>query len=55
MATAMTNAVRLLDRLGIRYELRPYDVDLEDLAAGTVAQKIGMPPQGDCAMMGNLA
>jgi Cys-tRNA(Pro)/Cys-tRNA(Cys) deacylase len=40
-----TNAVRLLDQLGIRYELREYEVDLEDLAAETVAAKIGLPPQ----------
>jgi hypothetical protein len=44
MATAKTNAVRLLDRLGIRYELRTYDVDPDDLAAETIAQKIGMSP-----------
>jgi len=43
--TAKTNAVRLLDSLGIRYELRPYDIDPEDLSAETVAQKIGMPPE----------
>jgi Cys-tRNA(Pro)/Cys-tRNA(Cys) deacylase len=43
MATAKTNAVRLLDSLGVRYELRSYDVDPDDLAAETVAQKIGMP------------
>jgi hypothetical protein len=29
--------VRLLDRLGIRFELRSYDVDPDDLAAETVA------------------
>jgi Cys-tRNA(Pro)/Cys-tRNA(Cys) deacylase len=45
VAIAKTNAVRLLDRLGIRYELRTYDVDPDDLAAETVAQKIGMPPE----------
>src|ERR1700730_2772872 len=45
MATAKTNAVRLLDRPGIRYELRSYDVDPDDLAAETVAQKIGMSPE----------
>jgi Cys-tRNA(Pro)/Cys-tRNA(Cys) deacylase len=39
-----TNAVRLLDRLGIRYELREYEVDADDLAAETVARKIGLPP-----------
>ena len=38
-----TNAARLLDQLGIRYELREYKVDPEDLAAETVAAKIGMP------------
>ena len=40
-----TNAARLLDRLGIRYELREYDVDPNDLAAETVASKIGLPPE----------
>lgn len=40
-----TNAVRLLDQLGIAYELRDYDVDPDDLAAETVATKIGMPPE----------
>ena len=38
-----TNAARLLDALGIRYELRPYEVDLGDLSAVSVAEKIGMP------------
>jgi Cys-tRNA(Pro)/Cys-tRNA(Cys) deacylase len=40
-----TNAVRLLDQLAIHYELREYEVDPEDLAAETVAAKIGLPPQ----------
>jgi Cys-tRNA(Pro)/Cys-tRNA(Cys) deacylase len=40
-----TNAARLLDSLGIRYELRQYEVDPEDLAAESVAAKIGMPPE----------
>jgi Cys-tRNA(Pro)/Cys-tRNA(Cys) deacylase len=40
-----TNAVRLLDALGIQYELREYEVDPEDLAAETVAAKIGMPAE----------
>lgn len=39
-----TNAARLLDDLGIRYELREYEVDPDDLAAETVAAKIGLPP-----------
>ncbi len=40
-----TNAVRLLDQLGIAYELRQYEVDPDDLAAETVATKIGLPPE----------
>lgn len=38
-----TNAVRILDNLGIAYELREYEVDPEDLSAETVAAKIGFP------------
>jgi Cys-tRNA(Pro)/Cys-tRNA(Cys) deacylase len=37
-----TNAARLLDSLGIRYELREYQVDPDDLTAETVAAKIGL-------------
>jgi Cys-tRNA(Pro)/Cys-tRNA(Cys) deacylase len=40
-----TNAARLLDQMGIRYELREYVVDPEDLAAETVAAKIGLPAE----------
>ncbi len=40
-----TNAARLLDRLGISYELRAYEVDPDDLRAESVAAKIGMPPE----------
>ncbi len=40
-----TNAARLLDRMGIHYELREYAVDPDDLAAETVAAKIGLPPE----------
>jgi Cys-tRNA(Pro)/Cys-tRNA(Cys) deacylase len=40
-----TNAARLLDTLGIAYELIPYEVDLEDLTAVSVARKIGLPPE----------
>ena len=40
-----TNAVRLLESLGVAHELREYQVDPEDLAAETVAVKIGMPPE----------
>jgi Cys-tRNA(Pro)/Cys-tRNA(Cys) deacylase len=42
---AKTNAARLLDKLGIRYELREYEVDPEDLAAESVAVKIGLPAE----------
>lgn len=40
-----TNAVRLLESLGISYDLREYAVDPEDLAAESVAAKIGMPAE----------
>ena len=40
-----TNAARLLDQLGIAYELREYEVDPDDLSAETVAAKIGFPPE----------
>lgn len=40
-----TNAMRLLDRESVRYEAREYEVDPDDLAAETVAAKIGMPPE----------
>ena len=38
-----TNAARILDGLGIHYELREYQVDEDDLTAATVASKIGLP------------
>jgi Cys-tRNA(Pro)/Cys-tRNA(Cys) deacylase len=40
-----TNAARFLDTAGIRYELREYEVDPNDLAAETVAAKIGLPAE----------
>ena len=40
-----TNAVRLLDQMQIDYELREYAVDPQDLAAETVAAKIGLPAE----------
>lgn len=40
-----TNAARLLDQAGIRYELREYGVDPEDLTAESVAYKVGLPPE----------
>lgn len=36
-----TNAARLLDRAGIPYELVPYEVDEEHLAASHVAAQLG--------------
>ena len=38
-----TNAARILDNLGISYEIREYKVDLEDLSAMHVAEEAGMP------------
>lgn len=40
-----TNAARLLDRLGVAYELRNYEVGDDHLDAETVAERIGMPPE----------
>ncbi|WP_141589586.1 Cys-tRNA(Pro) deacylase [Myxococcus sp. AB056] len=40
-----TNSARLLDSLGVKYALRDYDVDLEDLSAESVAAKVGMPAE----------
>src|SRR4051794_25503576 len=40
-----TNAVRQLDILGVRYELRAYEVDPDDMAAETVARKVGLSPE----------
>src|SRR5215471_4284521 len=42
---AKTNAARILDAASIRYELREYEVDEDDLSAPRVAAKIGMPPE----------
>lgn len=38
-----TNAARILDNLGVSYQLCDYKVDENDLSAENVAQKIGMP------------
>lgn len=40
-----TNATRILDSLNIKYSLREYEVDPNDLTAETVAAKIGFPPE----------
>jgi Cys-tRNA(Pro)/Cys-tRNA(Cys) deacylase len=39
----MTNAARILERMGIPFELREYVVDETDLSAGNVAGKVGLP------------
>lgn len=41
-ATKKTNAARILDKLGISYEIKNYEVDESDLSAVHVAQTIGM-------------
>jgi len=43
--TQKTNAVRLLDQMGINYELRSYEVDPDDLTAESVATKVGLPAE----------
>jgi Cys-tRNA(Pro)/Cys-tRNA(Cys) deacylase len=40
-----TNAARLLDSLGVAYELREYEVDENDLTAENVARKVGLPAE----------
>ena len=40
-----TNAARILERLGIEFELVEYPVDPEDLSAETAAEKLGMEPE----------
>jgi Cys-tRNA(Pro)/Cys-tRNA(Cys) deacylase len=40
-----TNAVRLLEEMGVARELRTYEVDPDDLTAQTVAHKIGLPAE----------
>jgi Cys-tRNA(Pro)/Cys-tRNA(Cys) deacylase len=38
-----TNAARILEGLGIAYQLQDYEVDPDDLSAIAVARKIGLP------------
>jgi Cys-tRNA(Pro)/Cys-tRNA(Cys) deacylase len=45
MSSPKTNAVRLLERLGVPFEPRAYEVDPDDLTAETVARKIGLPAE----------
>jgi Cys-tRNA(Pro)/Cys-tRNA(Cys) deacylase len=43
--TMKTNAMRILEALGIAYEIREYQVDPDDLSAEHVARDIGLPPE----------
>lgn len=40
-----TNAARILDGLGIAYEIREYEVDPEEFSALVVAEKVGLPAE----------
>jgi Cys-tRNA(Pro)/Cys-tRNA(Cys) deacylase len=40
-----TNAARLLETLGIAFELSDYTLDEDDLSAEAVARKVGLPPE----------
>ncbi len=42
---AKTNAARLLDALGIAYELRHFSIGDEHLDAVEVAERVGLPPE----------
>jgi Cys-tRNA(Pro)/Cys-tRNA(Cys) deacylase len=42
---AKTNAIRILEGLGLQFEVREYEFDPEDLAAETVAAKVGLPAE----------
>ena len=40
-----TNAARILEKAGIAFELRAYEVDEDDLTAESVAKKVGLPAE----------
>src|SRR5215216_6072447 len=40
-----TNAVRAVERAGVAYELRSYEIDEADLSAERAAAKLGMEPE----------
>ena len=42
MKNKKTNAARILDRMKIPYEIKEYEVDLDDLSAIHVAASAGM-------------
>ncbi len=39
-----TNALRLLDRAGIPYDVREYEIPMDEFSAAAVAELIGLPP-----------
>jgi Cys-tRNA(Pro)/Cys-tRNA(Cys) deacylase len=43
--SSKTNALRILDGLGIAYRVVEYAVDEDDLSAVSAAAKIGLPPE----------
>jgi Cys-tRNA(Pro)/Cys-tRNA(Cys) deacylase len=43
VAGRKTNAVRLLEQEGIRYELRAYELSLDEFTAARVAELVGLP------------
>ncbi len=45
MAASKTNAVRLLELAGVAHSLIEYEVDPDDLAAESVALKVGLPAE----------
>jgi Cys-tRNA(Pro)/Cys-tRNA(Cys) deacylase len=44
MSQTKTNAMRILESLGIPYKVLAYEVDEEDLSAETAASKLGLDP-----------
>jgi Cys-tRNA(Pro)/Cys-tRNA(Cys) deacylase len=42
-AAMMTNAARILERMGVTFSLHEYEVDESDLSAETVARRVGLP------------
>jgi Cys-tRNA(Pro)/Cys-tRNA(Cys) deacylase len=44
-AAPKTNAMRILEALGVSFDVRSYKVDEENLDAVTVAAKVGLPPE----------
>lgn len=43
MKIKKTNAARRLDELGLKYEMRQFEVDEDDLSAETAAAHLGLP------------